>query len=204
MLNQIWMWLLAIGFIIGAVNGRVTQVTQSAMEAAGSTVSLSLTLLGVTCLWTGLMSIAGKAGMISKLARMFRPFLRLVFPDVPGEHPALGSIVMNLAANFLGLGNAATPLGIKAMEELQKINRRKDTASDAMCMFLVLNTSAIQLVPASVIAIRLQYHSLQPAEIMPTIWIASTCAMSAGILAAKVFSMGRRRQRVIRRGRDNG
>lgn len=188
MLNYIWIGMIAIGFVIGVINGRIDEVTKAAIDSAGSAIQLAIGLLGVICLWTGLMGIAKKSGMIKFIAKVTRPVLKLLFPDIPKDHPALGSVVMNLAANFLGLGNAATPLGLKAMSELQGLNHNKSTATNSMCMFLVLNTSAIQLIPATVIAIRTNAHSGHPTEIIVTVWIASICATIAGITAVKLLS----------------
>ncbi len=187
-MNYIWSGLLAAGFIIGILNGRIEEVTQAAFTSAGRAVELAIGLLGIMCLWSGLMKIMEKGGLIRVIAKLADPALRLFFPKLSGKDGAMGAVVMNLAANFMGLGNAATPLGVKAMEELQKVNARKDTASDAMCMFLVLNTSAIQLIPATVIAIRSDAGSAAPAEITACIWVASLCATIAGIVSAKVLS----------------
>lgn len=188
MLNYIWVGLLVIGFIAGIINGRIDEVTKAAMDSAQTAVTVCIGLLGVMCLWTGLMKIAEKSGLIRGISRVVRPVMNLLFPGIPKDHPAMGAIVMNLVANFLGLGNAATPLGIKAMGELQKLNKDKKTATDAMCMFLVLNTAAIQLIPASIIALRTAEGSKKPAEIMICIWIASVCATIMGIIAAKLLS----------------
>ena len=188
MLNYIWMGMLIIGFVVGMLNGRLEQVTQAAFNSAGRAVELSIGLLGMMCLWSGLMHIAEKSGLLKFIARMARPLLRLLFPQIANNDKALGAIVMNLAANFLGLGNAATPLGIRAMSELQKVNRSRDTASDSMCMFLVLNTSAIQLIPTTVIALRSSAGSAVPSEITACIWIASICASITGIVAAGILS----------------
>ena len=187
MLNYIWLGMLIVGFAIGIINGRIEDVTKAAINSAGRAIELSIGLLGIMCLWTGLMAIAEKSGMIRVIARLFRPLLKLLFPEIPKKHPALGTVVMNLAANFLGLGNAATPLGLKAMADLQELNPRKDIATNAMCMFLVLNTSAIQLIPATVIAIRTDAQSANPAEIIIAVWIASICATIVGIIAVKLF-----------------
>lgn len=187
-MNYIWSGLLATGFIIGIINGRLEEVTQAALTSAGRAVELSIGLLGIICLWSGLMKIMDKAGMVGGIAKLARPALKLFFPGISGNNNAMGAIVMNLAANFMGLGNAATPLGIKAMEELQAVNDRRDTASDAMCMFLVLNTTAIQLIPTTVIAIRSDAGSAAPAEITSCIWIASLSATIAGVLLAKVLA----------------
>lgn len=188
MLNYIWIGLLMIGFAFGIVNGRLDDVTKAAMDSAQTAVTVCIGLLGVMCLWTGLMKVAEKSGLIRIIGRAVRPVLVFLFPEIPKDHPALGAIVMNLVANFLGLGNAATPLGLKAMQELQSINKDKKTATNAMCMFLVLNTAAIQLVPANIIALRTSAGSKKPAEIIICIWIASVCATIMGIIAAKMLS----------------
>lgn len=188
MLNYIWVGLLLLGFIVGAINGRIDQVTKAAMDSAQTAVMVCIGLLGVMCLWNGLMKIAEKSGLVTSISRLVRPVMVFLFPDIPKEHSALGAIVMNLVANFLGLGNAATPLGIKAMNELQSLNKDKKTASDSMCMFLILNTAAIQLVPASIIALRTAEGSKKPAEIIVCIWMASVCATIMGVIAAKLLA----------------
>ncbi len=188
MLNYIWLFMLVSGFVVGIMNGRVKEVTQAALDSAGTAVELAIGLLGIMCLWTGLMNIAEKSGLIRHITKLARPIMQRLFPEIPRGHPAIGAIVMNLAANFLGLGNAATPLGIKAMSELQKLNRNKDTATSSMSMFLVLNTAAIQLVPTTVIAVRSLAGSKNPVEIIGTIWIASCSAAISGIIAVKLFS----------------
>jgi spore maturation protein A len=186
-MNYIWAGMLAVGFLAGMINGRIEEVTEAAFSSAGRAVELGLGLLGIMCLWSGLMKIMEKCGMINFIAKAAQPILKPLFPKLENNDKAMGAIVMNLTANFMGLGNAATPFGIKAMEELQKLNGKKDTATDSMCMFLVLNTSALQLIPATVIAIRSDAGSAAPAEIITCIWAASLCAAFAGILAAKVL-----------------
>lgn len=188
MLNYIWAGMLVIGFIFGIINGRISEVTKAAVDSAGKAIELSIALLGIMCLWTGLMAIAEKSGGIRLISRLFRPLLRILFPGIPKNHPAMGAVVMNLSANFLGLGNAATPLGLKAMNELQKLNPDKNRATDAMCMFLVLNTAAVQLIPSTVIAIRTDAGSANPVEIITAVWIASICATLAGVAAARIFT----------------
>ncbi len=187
MLNYIWMGMLLIGFIIGGLNGRLEAVTQAAFNSSKSAVELSIGLLGILCLWTGLMGVAEKSGLLNKLAYLVSPLIRLLFPQIPKKSPAIGAIVMNMAANFFGLGNAATPLGLKAMKELQNHNAVKDTASDSMIMFLILNASAIQLVPATIIALRSSAGSTNPAEVIVPIWVASACAAATGIIAVKLL-----------------
>lgn len=188
MLNYIWLILLLVGFVTGLINGRIEEVTQAAVNSSKGAIDLGIGLMGILCLWSGLMAIAEKSGMVDCISRIMRPVLRRLFPDVPANHPAMGAIVMNLAANFFGLGNAATPLGLRAMSELQKLNRHKDTATNSMSMFLVLNTAAIQLVPATIIALRSFAGSENPADIIITIWVASLCSCIAGIFAAKFMS----------------
>jgi spore maturation protein A len=189
------MGMLLIGFIVGGLNGRLEEVTQAAFNSSKSAVELSIGLLGILCLWTGLMGIAEKSGLLNKIAYLVSPLIRLLFPQIPKKSPAIGAIVMNMAANFLGLGNAATPLGLKAMNELQKHNTLKDTASDSMVMFLILNASAIQLVPATIIALRSSAGSANPAEIIMPIWVASASAAITGIMAVKILgNLKRNRQ----------
>ncbi|MGI6776647.1 MAG: nucleoside recognition domain-containing protein [Acetivibrionales bacterium] len=196
MLNYIWLAMLVVGIVVAIINGRIGMVTEAAIGSAGKAVELCIGLLGIMCLWTGLMGIAEKSGLVQRLSKLLRPALKLLFPGIPKDHPAMGAIVMNLVANFLGLGNAATPLGLKAMGELQRINPRKNTATNSMCMFLVLNTSGIQLIPATIIAVRSALGSHNPAEIIGTIWFASACSALAGIIAAKSLSiLGSRKMR---------
>ncbi|NPV43748.1 MAG: nucleoside recognition protein [Firmicutes bacterium] len=187
MINVIWFLLIAIGIIYGGINGQIEAVTDSAINSAKLAVDLSLGLIGVMALWLGIMKIAEEAGLVELLARAVKPVTVKLFPDVPADHPAMGAIIMNLAANMLGLGNAATPLGLKAMQELQKLNKFKDTATNAMCTFLAINTSSVQLIPATVIALRASAGSLNPAEIIGTTLVATTCSTVAGIIAVKFF-----------------
>lgn len=187
MLNYIWFGMIVVSFVVGIMNGRTDEVTKAVIDSSAKAIEISIGLLGVMCLWTGLMGIAEKSGLVNMITRLVRPVLRFLFPQIPPKHPALGAIVMNLVANFFGLGNAATPLGLKAMNELQKLNPRKDTATDAMSTFLVMNTSTIQLIPATVISIRSALGSSNPAEIVVTVWVASVCSFIVGIAAVKFF-----------------
>lgn len=189
MLNYIWFGILVVGIVFGILNGRADQVSKALVDSAGNAVQLGIGLLGIMCLWSGFMAIVEKSGVMNIISRLLKPILSKLFPDIKKEGAALNSIIMNLTANFLGLGNAATPLGLKAMNELQRINRKKETASDSMCMFLVLNTAAIQLIPVTVIAIRTQLGSANPAEITVTVWISSICSTIAGISAVKFLSV---------------
>jgi len=192
MVNLIWLLMLATGIIVSGLNGHIETVTASALKAAELGVSVAIELIGVMSLWLGLMRLAEEAGFIRGLARVFGPVVRLLFPSLKPKSPALGAIIMNLSANILGLGNAATPFGLKAMQELQKENATPDTASPAMITFLALNTSCITIIPATVIAVRLKAGSVNPTEIIGTTIIATGCAMSVAIIVDYYFRHRRR------------
>ena len=154
MLNYIWFGMMLISVVVVTVTGNIDAVTEAAISMAKTAVEIAIGLIGIMALWLGTMKIAEESGLIRIIARALRPITIRLFPDVPEDHPAIGSIVLNMAANILGLGNAATPLGLKAMEELQELNPNKDTATNAMCTFLAINTSSVQLIlPATVVAL---------------------------------------------------
>ena len=154
MLNYIWFGMMFIAVIVWILTGNIDAVTQAAIDMAKTAVEIAIGLIGIMALWLGTMKIAEESGLIRIIARAIRPITIRLFPDVPEDHPAIGSIILNMAANLLGLGNAATPLGLKAMEELQDLNPEKETATNAMCTFLAINTSSIQLIlPATVVAL---------------------------------------------------
>ena len=154
MLNYIWFGMMFIAVIVGILTGNIDAVTQAAIDMAKTAVEIAIGLIGIMALWLGTMKIAEESGLIRIIARAIRPITIRLFPDVPEDHPAIGSIILNMAANLLGLGNAATPLGLKAMKELQDLNPEKETATNAMCTFLAINTSSIQLIlPATVVAL---------------------------------------------------
>ena len=154
MLNYIWFGMMAISVVAGIFTGRIDAVTEAAINMSKVAVEISIGLIGIMALWLGIMKIAEASGLIRIIARGLKPITVRLFPDVPEDHPAIGSIVLNMSANVLGLGNAATPLGLKAMEELQELNPKKDTATNAMVMFLAINTSSVQIiVPATVVAL---------------------------------------------------
>ncbi|MGI5911483.1 MAG: nucleoside recognition domain-containing protein [Syntrophomonadaceae bacterium] len=181
MLNIIWLLLLVSGIVVAAINGNIQVVTEAALGAARGAVVVCFDLIGVMALWLGIMKIAEKAGAVRVLARLLKPVIRRLFPSVPPEHPAMGAVILNLSANMLGLGNAATPFGMKAMQELQKLNRSSDEASDAMCTFLALNTSCITLIPATIIGVRVSFGSANPTEIVGPCIFATAVAMSIAI-----------------------
>ncbi len=186
-MGAIWTFLLAAAVVAAAVNGRMAELTSATIESAGKAVTLSLGLVGVMALWLGLMRVAEEAGLVRLLARVARPALRLLFPSVPADHPAMGAMLMNIAANLLGLGNAATPFGIKAMQELDTLNPHKGTATDAQALFCAINTASIQLVPATVIALRAAAGSRAPGEIIGATILASLCGAAAAIASAKLL-----------------
>ncbi len=188
MLNYIWLALIVIAVVTGALTGRIENVTTAALDNAGTAVEIALGLVGIMALWLGVMKIAEEAGIVAFLARMIRPLARRLFPEIPTDHPAIGAIFLNLSASWLGLGNAATPLGIKAMEHLQTLNPQKDTATNSMIMFLALNTASITFVPMTMIAVRMQTGSANPAEIIGTTIFASMTATVTAIITVKLFT----------------
>ena len=182
MLNYIWFGMMFIAVIAGIANGTIDAVTQAAIDMAKVAVELAIGLIGIMALWLGVMKIAEKSGLMSIVAKIVRPITVKLFPDVPPDHPAMGSIVMNMSANMLGLGNAATPLGLKAMEELQQLNPNKDTASNAMVMFLAINTSSVQLIlPATVVALM----GVAASEIFLTTILATACSTVTAVIMVK-------------------
>ncbi len=187
MLNYIWFGLMMIALIVGAINGRIKEVTQAAFDYAGTSVEIAIGLIGIMALWLGIMQIAQEAGLVKLLAKAVRPISKKLFPEIPSDHPAMGAMVLNIAANWLGLSNAATPLGLKAMEELQKLNPKKDTATNAMATFLALNTGSITLIPATIIGVRVTLQSANPAEIIGTTIFASTFASIFAVTATKLL-----------------
>ncbi|MGE5605991.1 MAG: nucleoside recognition domain-containing protein [Bacteroidota bacterium] len=195
MINYIWLALIVIGGLTAILQGNAQAVTDAAIESANTAVELSLGLVGVMSLWLGMMKLAEKAGIVNAIGRLLKPIMKRLFPEVPPEHPAMGSMVMNMAANLLGLGNAATPLGIKAMKELQELNPDKDTASNSMCMFLAINTSSVTLIASTVIAYRVAAGSKNPAEIIGPTIIASIFGTLVAIIAAKLLEKFSRKGR---------
>lgn len=188
MLNYLWLGLMLLAVLLGGVHGRLQEVTDAAFEAAKTAVmTLALPLIGLTALWLGVMRLAERAGLIQALAWALRPALRWLFPEVPAHHPALGSMLMNLAANMIGLTNAATPLGLRAMNDLEKLNRHPGTATNAMCTFLALNTSSVQLLPTTAIGILAAAGSQRPTAIVGTALLATAVSTLAAIGAVKAL-----------------
>jgi len=188
MLNYIWFALMAIALLVAMFNGTAAEVTSGAVNSAKTAVEIALGLVGIMTLWLGIMRVAEQAGLVSLLSRALRPVSRLLFPEIPPEHPAIGAMIMNVAANMLGLSNAATPLGIKAMEELQELNEGdKETASNSMVTFMTLNTAGIQFIPATIIGVLAAAGSKQPTAIIPTTIIATLCGAVAAVTSAKIL-----------------
>jgi spore maturation protein A len=186
-MNLVFVLLLAAAAVAGVIKGDVKAVGQGAFDGATQGVTLAIGLVGVMSLWLGLLKIAERAGLIEKLARAARPIFRPLFPDVPEGHPAISAMLLNIAANMLGLGNAATPFGIKAMEELEKLNPKPGTATNAQALFLAINTASLQIVPTTVIALRASAHSSDPAGILLPTMGATFCALCVAIIAAKLL-----------------
>src|SRR5687767_15003612 len=187
MLNYIWFGLMAIALVVAAVNGTAEAVTRGAVESASTAVTIAIGLVGIMTLWLGMMRVAEAAGLVTIVGRALRPLLRWLFPEVPAGHPAAGAIVLALAANMLGLNNAATPLGIKAMEELQTLNPDKDTASNAMVMLMAVTTTGVQLIPASMIGVLAAAGSSNPTAIIAPAILATFAGTVAAVLAARLL-----------------
>ncbi len=186
MLNYIWGAIIFIGIAAAAFNGRLAEVTNGAISSAKEAVELGITMLGIMSMWTGIMKVGEKAGLIRSLSKKLMPFLSRLFPDVPREHKAMEHISANVIANILGLGWAATPAGIAAMKELQTLNAHKERASRAMCMFLIFNMSSLQLISINIIAYRSQYGSAAPSEIIGPGIVTTLVSTLAGVLFAKM------------------
>jgi spore maturation protein A len=186
-MNIVFVLLFVAAAIAGAVRGDLKSVEEGAFKGAADAVTLAIGLVGVMALWLGLLKIAEKAGLVEKLARAARPIFRPLFPGVPEGHPALSAMLLNIAANILGLGNAATPFGIKAMEELEKLNPNPGTATNAQALFLAINTASLQLVPTTVIALRASAHSTDPAGILLPTLASTLCALTVAIAVAKLL-----------------
>ncbi|WP_105618897.1 nucleoside recognition domain-containing protein [Vallitalea okinawensis] len=187
MLNYIWAGMIVLAIIVASYNGSLDDVTQAAIDSSKEAVSLCITLLGVISMWMGLMRIGEKAGLISSLTKKMRPILRFLFPDVPDHHPAQKYIATNMIANVLGLGWAATPPGLEAMKSLQELNKDKKVASKAMCTFLIVNISSVQILPVNILAYRSQYGSANPSEIIGPAIVATLASTLAGVIFAKVM-----------------
>ncbi len=189
MVNFVWLGMIVFGIVVAASNGNIEVVTKAALDGADSAVKISISLIAIITFWLGIMKLAEEAGLVRALAWLVRPVMRFLFPSIPKEHPAMGAIVMNLSANILGLGNAATPMGLIAMQELQKLNNGRDIASDAMCTFLALNTACITLIPTTIIGIRLLYGSADPTEIVGPTIMATAFSMAVAVVVDRLLRL---------------
>ncbi|SHN81819.1 spore maturation protein A [Paenibacillus sp. ov031] len=187
MINLIWLLMIVTGFAFAAAQGKIEVVTQAAFDGAATGVTVCFGLISVLVFWMGMMKMAEDAGLLGRIAKLLGPVVGFLFPDVPRNHPAMGYILSNMSANLLGLGNAATPMGIKAMQQLQELNPDKQTASPAMCTLLALNTASITIIPTTLIAIRLNYHSANATEIVGTTLMATIIATFAAIVADRWY-----------------
>ncbi len=207
MLNYVWLSLMAIAIVAGAINGKLPEVTKAAFDMAETSVSIAFGLIGIMALWLGILKIAEESGLNTLLAKVIRPVSKRLFPEIPADHPAMASILLNLSANWLGLSNAATPFGLKAMEDLQTLNQDKEEASDAMVVFMGLNTAAITFIPATIIGVRLSLGSAAPQAIIATTIVAGLCATTTAIIVAKLLQRlpgFKRRQSGIDSGIEGG
>lgn len=196
MINYIWVGMTLIGLVFAGLNGTMKDVNEAIFHSANEAVTLCIGLISILVFWLGMMRIAQEAGLLDKLSNLFRPVILKLFPEVPEDHPAVGYILSNIIANMFGLGNAATPLGIKAMEQLKELNGGKPEASRSMITFLALNTSGFTLIPTTVIAIRMNYQSAGPTDIVGTTLIATICATLGAIIVDRLFYYRRIRKGV--------
>ncbi|MGG4558590.1 spore maturation protein SpmA [Bacillus toyonensis] len=194
MVNLVWAAMAVIGIVYAMINGTMEEVTKAVFDGSKDAVTICIGLISVLVFWLGLMKIAEEAGLLKKLVTLFMPIVKRLFPEIPKDHPSMGFILSNMMANFFGLGNAATPLGIKAMEQLKELNGGKDSASRSMVTFLALNTSAITLIPTTVISIRMTYESANPTEIVGVTFIAQVLSMVGAIWIDRYFYRRRSRK----------
>ncbi|MDR1467517.1 MAG: spore maturation protein A [Oscillospiraceae bacterium] len=191
MMNYIFGVLMLVSIICSVITGRLEALSNAILSGASEAVQLIISLFGMMCFWTGMMKIADKGGATTLLSKLLSPIMKYLFPDYKKSSGANKAICMNLVANFLGLGNAATPMGIAAMKEMQREKNLKGTANNSMIMFVVLNTASIQLIPTSMAILRKAHGSTSPFDVMPAVWISSTIALVVGILVAKTLEKRR-------------
>lgn len=187
MINYIWLIMILSGAIAALCQGRIDLVTTSLLKGASDAVAVCFGLISIIVFWLGMMRIAQDAGLLDKLAKILRPIATFLFPSVPKDHPAMGYILSNITANLFGLGNVATPLGLKAMEELQKLNPDPKTATPAMCTMLALNTAGLTLIPTTLIGIRMKYGSSNPTDIIGPTIMATCCATIVAVILDRYY-----------------
>ncbi|CAM2924116.1 nucleoside recognition domain-containing protein [Legionella worsleiensis] len=188
MLNIIWLGMILISVLVGIMQGRIDAVVQAVTDSAKLGFELAIGLTGMMSLWLGIMAIATESGLVSLLGKVLKPILKRLFPDVPANHPAMGAIVMNIAANMLGLVNAATPFGLQAMKELQTMNKHVSVATNSMCTFLAINTSSVQLIPATAIAFLAANGNANPSSVIFSSLIATSVSTIVAIVAVRYFA----------------
>lgn len=187
MLNKIWPFFIIISFVYAIYSGNILNINNAIFDSAEQTVNLSLTMFGTLCLWNGIMKIAIKTSLIDKLSKLLKPIISLIFPEIKNDEKINKEISMNMVANILGLGNAATPLGLKAMESMQKINTDKSKLSNSMAMFILINTASLQIIPTTVISIRSSLNSENPTKIIFAVWVATITAFLTAIIVGKIL-----------------
>jgi spore maturation protein A len=196
--NLLWAGIIVIAIVIAGINGKVNTITPIIFSSAENAVNISLSMISIMAFWLGIMKIIEKSGFIHLVIFFLKPLAYWLFPGIPRNHRAMNSMLMNMSANLLGMGNAATPFGIKAMEQMQQLNPDRDTATDNMCTFLAINTSSLTLIPTTVIAIRAATGAQNPTDIVGTTIIASLCSITVAILADRLFRyyFGKKNQRL--------
>jgi len=187
MINKLWFYMIAIAVAFAATGGRLEALTEEIFTSLKSSIDLGIGLLGGMMLWCGVLKVAEKSGLVDSISALIRPVMRIIFRGIPLGSAAMGAMVMNITSNMLGLGNAATPMGLKAMQELQGLNSKKDTATNAMCLFLVVNAAPIQLLPATVLSLRASAGSANPGIIILPAIISSLVAVSTGVITCKLL-----------------
>ena len=187
MMSYIFAFMIIISLVLSFFSGNMQGVIDSAFTGAQQAVTMCISLLGIMCMWTGLMKIAEKSGLVDVFSKLLSPITRVLFPQLPKKSKAMGAIVANMVANIFGLSNAATPFGIAAMNELSKLDYKDGNATNSMCMFVVINTASIQLIPSTIIALRASFNSQNPYEIIVPVWICSICAVLVGVITAKIL-----------------
>lgn len=187
MINYIWFFLIFLGVLVGILTGNGEVISKAIINSSGNTVTFVIELTGIMCFWCGVMKVAENSGLTEKISKLLKPILKLIFKEAAKDEKALGAIVMNLTANMMGLSNAATPFGIKAMEEMDKLNKDKDVASNDMALFLVLNATCIQLIPSTIISIRAACNSANPGIIILPTLVSTATAAIVGVLCCKIL-----------------
>ena len=187
MINYIWSIILCASLIFSFISGKGEAMSSVIFSSVSKAVDISITLLGIICFWSGMMEIAKNSGLTKKVEVLLRPLTKILFPSLKKESKALSAITMNITANLFGLGNAATPFGLIAVKELERENGFSKRASDAMCMFVIINTASLQLLPTTIMGLRAKFGSAFPSEIIVPVWITSVCALLIGVISAKIL-----------------